>query len=91
MWRDYATPACNAMRAKNPPPAPDADGLCDAAGVAGLCGRRQCRFLVESDLHGTVAHDGAARRLAAASPGRWDPVEILRVLLDSACESRLRD
>jgi hypothetical protein len=35
-------------------------------------------FLVESDMHGTVAHGGAARRLAAASPGRWDPVDVLK-------------
>ena len=42
MWSDYATPACNRVRAKNNPPEADADGFFDAAGVTEICGRRQC-------------------------------------------------
>jgi hypothetical protein len=33
MWADFATPAANSVRAKNPPPEPDADGFFDAAGT----------------------------------------------------------
>ncbi|HMJ27281.1 MAG TPA: hypothetical protein VK512_01025 [Xanthobacteraceae bacterium] len=77
-WRAYATPACNSVRAKNPPPTPDADGLFDAAGVTEICGRRQCSVVVAGGLAGTVAHKTAAVTLMAIAPGCWDPVAILK-------------
>jgi len=42
MRKDFATTQCNRVRAKNPPPEPDADGLFDAGGVKEICGPRQC-------------------------------------------------
>ncbi len=76
---DYATPACNSVRAKNPPPQPDENGLFDFVGVIEIAGRRQCVVTIHSDLLLTVTAK-APIPLVAIQPGKWDPVSIL-----SAC------
>jgi hypothetical protein len=85
MWRDYATPAANSVRAKNPPPEPDRDGLFDVGGVVEIAARRQCLVVKTSDLQLTVSTDplqkGAAAfdvPLTAIAPGKWGPVSILK-------------
>jgi hypothetical protein len=78
MWKDYSTPACNSVRAKNSPPEPDADGLFDLAGVREICGRRQCTLSAAGEFCVTVTHKTATTQLHAIAPGRWDPVSILK-------------
>jgi hypothetical protein len=82
----YATPACNAARKRYPPPEPDENWLFDAGGVEEICGRRQCRIHVKSELVILVVSDGWSDKagklptpvtLTAARPGRWHPVDIL--------------
>lgn len=78
-WANYATSACDSLRAKSPPPEPGQDGLFDSAGVIEIAGRRQCSVTIHSDLLLTVMAK-APIPLVALAPGRWDPVAIL-----SAC------
>ncbi|MBN9004901.1 MAG: hypothetical protein J0H40_05745 [Rhizobiales bacterium] len=76
MHNDYATPACDRVRAKNAPPDPDIHGFFDAAGVVEIAGRRQCAVTMHSDLLLTVSAK-ASIPLVAIQPGKWDPVTIL--------------
>jgi hypothetical protein len=75
MWKDYATPACNSVRAKNKP---DTDGFFDAAGTTEICGRRQCNVEFASEYAAKVAHKTKTVPLTAIGPGKWDPVSILK-------------
>lgn len=77
MWKDFSTPACSSVRAKNPPPAPDADGLFDADGVREICGRRQCSVTEVGEFCATVTHKMTTTTLQAIAPSCWDPVSIL--------------
>jgi hypothetical protein len=76
MWEKYATSSCDRLRAENPPPTLDADGLFTPASVIEFAGRRQCTVMVQSDLVLTVTAK-AATSVVAFAPGRWDPVSIL--------------
>ncbi|WP_340672361.1 hypothetical protein [Bradyrhizobium ottawaense] len=76
----FATAAANHARRRHLPPAPDADGLFDADGVAVICGRRQCHFEPACDLFGHVQFKETGVPLTAIGPGKWDPVAVL-----SAC------
>lgn len=73
----YATPACDHARRKERPPAPDADGMFDAAGVDVICGRRQCYAEQVSELFIDIQFKETKVRVTAIAPGRWDPVSIL--------------
>ena len=84
MWKDYATPAANSVRAKNRPPEPDSDGFFDAAGVTEICGRRQCSVAFASEFAATVSHKAKTVPLHAIAPGKWDPVAILKAC-SAAC------
>lgn len=55
MRSEYVTPACNPVRAKNPPPKPDCNDLFDSAGVIEIAVRRQCAVTIHSDLLPTVS------------------------------------
>jgi hypothetical protein len=70
MWADYATPACNRVRAKNQPPEPDQVGLFDAPGVTEICGRRQCSVAFASEYAATVTHKAKQVPLTAIGPGK---------------------
>ena len=76
MWAEYATPSCDRVRAKNPPPVPDQDGLFDSAGVTEIAGRRQCTVTIHTDLLLTVTAK-APIPVVAFALGRWEPVSIL--------------
>jgi hypothetical protein len=84
MWKDFATPSCNRVRAKNKPPEPDSDGFFDAAGATEICGRRQCTVAFASEFVATVTHKTKQVPLTAIAPGKWDPVSILKAC-SAAC------
>ena len=78
LWKEYSTPACNSVRAKNKPPEPDADGLFGLDGVREICGRRQCMLSEAGEFSVMVTYQTSTTPLHATASGRWDPVAILK-------------
>lgn len=76
MWEKYATSSCDRVRAENPPPALDEDGLFNASSATEMAGRRQCTVTVNTDLLLTVAATSSIDVVALA-PARWEPLSIL--------------
>jgi hypothetical protein len=74
---DCATPSCDGLRAKNPPPKLDKDSLFDSAGAVEFAGRRRCSVTICSELLLTITAKAGPVPVVALAPGRWDPVAIL--------------
>ena len=85
MWKDFSTPACNSVRAKNKPPEPDQDGLFDLDGVREICGRRQCMLSEAGEFSVMVTYQTSTTPMHAIAPGRWDPVSILKACSKAHC------
>jgi hypothetical protein len=81
----FQSPHCDRARAKNAPPAPDADGFFDFSGVIEIACGRGCIVGKTSDFAANVWKSPAqadpknkGATLTAIAPGQWEPAAILR-------------